>query len=183
MNKICLLLLLMVLSGCAHVISEETRKQIDPNIAFSDVKKNPDPFIGKKVLVGGKVVAVRNASGSGQMEVVQFDLDEVGFPMEVSRSAGRFIATSPDFIDPAIYRTGGLITLAGEVKGKKVGTIDGAEYTFPLIGIKEIFAWKIDNEDKGLIAPSPGFYNSYNPYGYSHEDPLRYRPIGPVIKP
>lgn len=183
MDKLSLLLVLaLTLPGCAHVISEETRKQVDKNIDFSDVKMSADAFIGKKILVGGKIAGVRNYNEGGRMEVVQFTLDNTGFPIEVSRSAGRFIATSPDFIDPIIYKAGRLVTLAGEVKGKKTGTVDGAEYTFPVIGIKEIFAWKQNEDEKGFTSPAPSFYNNYNPYDFSHDVPLWYRPTGPVFR-
>lgn len=183
MGKLSLLLVLtLALSGCTHVISEESRNQVDRNITFSDVIKNTDTFIGKKILVGGKIARIRNSNEGGQLEVVQFTLDNTGFPIEVSKSAGRFIATSPDFLDPLIYKVGRLVTMAGEVKGKKQGAVDGAEYLFPLIGIQEVFAWKQDENEMGVTSPTPSFYNNYNPYDFSHDVPLWYRPTGPVFR-
>ncbi|WP_243373525.1 Slp family lipoprotein [Geotalea sp. SG265] len=173
------LIMVVILAGCTHVISEGARKRVDSTISFSDVKKRADSFIGKQILVGGKIAVVRNTKGTGQMEVVQFSIDTSGYPIETSQSGGRFIATSADFLDPIIYKTGRLITMTGEVKGQKSGTIDGAEYTFPVIGIKEIFTWKMNDDEK---SPSSAFYNNYNPYEYNHDTPLLYRPTGPVIK-
>lgn len=177
-----LLFAMIVISGCAHVISDEGRKQVDASIAFKELKQNPEAYVGKVVLVGGKIAQVRNNKEGGTIEVVQFPLDNAGFPLEVAKSAGRFYATSPDFFDPLIYTNNRLVTMTGEVKGKKAGSIDGAEYIFPVIGVKEIFTWKMDEESRGLSSPSPTFYNNYNPYDFSHDVPLWYRPTGPVMR-
>lgn len=182
-NLILLFIMLGVTSGCAHVISEEGRKQVDWHLAFTDLKMNPEAFIGKNVLVGGKIAQVKNTNDGGQLEILQLTLDNTGFPIEVSKSAGRFVATSPDFFDPLVYKAGRLVTMTGEVKGKKPTTVDGAEYFVPAIGVKEIFTWKIDEDGKGLNSPAPSFYNNYNPYDFSHDVPLWYRPTGPVFKP
>lgn len=178
-----LLFIALAIPGCAHVISEDTMKKIDSTISFEEVRKKTDGFIGKNVLLGGVVAGVKNSKEGGQLEIVQFPLDHTGFPIEVSRSYGRFIATSPDFLDSAIYKDGRLVTLAGEIKGQKTRMLDGAEYTYPIIGIKEIYAWKMDETERGLGSPDPSFYNNYNPYDFSHDVPLWYRPPGPVIRP
>ena len=184
MNKFALSVFISFsLFGCAHVISEEARKQVDTNITFGEVKLNPDAFIGRKIMVGGKIAGVRNSNEGGLMEVVQFTLDDSGFPIEVSKSAGRFIATSPDFLDPLIYKIDRLITMTGEIKGKRTGAIDSMTYVYPMISIQEIFAWKFDENERGVDYPSPSFYNNYNPYDFSHDVPLWFRPSGPVIRP
>lgn len=66
----------------------------------------------------------------------------------------------------AIYSKGREVTLAGEVKGKRVLPLGEIEYTYPLIAIKEIHLWP--DESKGLIYPYPyGYYPYwYHPYGY-----------------
>ena len=138
-------------------------------------------LISAKIYWLVEVIGVSNTNQGGQLEVLQFTLDYTGFPIEISKSAGRFIATSPGFIDSAIYEAGRLVTIAGEVKGKKISVLEGANYSYPIISIKEIFAWNMKETEKGISSPTPTFYNNYNPYDFSHDVPLWYRPPGPAI--
>lgn len=178
------LLALLFLSGCAHVISEEARKQVDQSITFSKLRGNPDTFIGRNVMLGGMVAGVKNTKDGGQLEIVQFQLDDVGFPIESSHSGGRFLATSPDFVDAMIYKPRRLVTIVGEVKGKKTLPLDEAEYTYPVITIKEIYAWKLSETEKAFPYPTPAPYYNYDPYYYGYDvPPYWYRPLGPVFRP
>jgi outer membrane lipoprotein len=175
---------LMILSGCAHIISEESRKLVDPTITFGKLRENPDSYLAKQVMLGGIIAATRNSGEGGQIEVVQFDLDKVGAPMDNQGTGGRFLATSPLFLDPLVYRTGRLMTMVGEVKGKTTRPLEGVEYTYPTIAIREIHVLpSYEPEQPSYTRPLPSHY--YDPYSYDYrpEGNYPYRPIGPPIKP
>lgn len=184
MNRLLVIPLMafLVLAGCAHVISEEARRMVDPAVSFSKLKENPDNYIGKYLLLGGAMAAAKNTKEGAQLEVVQFNLESSGIPEDSFHSGGRFLAVTPDFLDPAIYRPGRMVTLMGEVKGKKTLPLDEADYTYPVLSIREIYVWKELYEGKGYPYPTPGYYN-YDPFYWGYEPgPYWYRPLGPVFR-
>jgi hypothetical protein len=42
--------------GCAPVISQEVLKDVDKDLPFEAVLRNPDNFKGKTILLGGKII-------------------------------------------------------------------------------------------------------------------------------
>lgn len=133
-----LLPLMLLISGCAHWISEPSRVVADRTITLSQLRENPDAYRGKLVLVGGTVAAVMHTGEGTRLEVVEYRLDSRELPDQVVPSRGRFLATTPEILDQARYKPGALVTMMGEVVGKKVQHPGGAEY--PVIAIREIRA-------------------------------------------
>ncbi|RKY39755.1 MAG: hypothetical protein DRP85_09575, partial [Candidatus Makaraimicrobium thalassicum] len=62
----------------------------------------------------------------------------------------------------AIYSQGRKITVAGEVKGKKIKPLGEVEYTYPLISSKEIYLWP---KEKEVTYPYPHYFY-YWPYPF-----------------
>jgi outer membrane lipoprotein len=157
------LLVGLFLSGCAHVMSEESLRLVDYRITFADLKRSPETFIGKYVLLGGTIAGVKNKKGGGELEVLQAPLDSSDKPEETHYSGGRFLVDSPDFLDPLVYKTGRRITVVGEVKGKKTRTIDEVEYIYPLVAAVEIHLFERYEADRFYYYPyPPPFY--YDPF-------------------
>ncbi|MDD2320016.1 MAG: Slp family lipoprotein [Geobacteraceae bacterium] len=163
MKKILFMLAsFLLLTGCAHVISEESRNMVDASIQFQGLRADPDSYVGKYVMLGGTVAGVQNDKDGSQLEVVQSPLDSDELPEEVSHSSGgRFLAITPRFLDPVVYKTGRRVTVVGQVQGKKVLPIDRIEYTYPVISIREIHVWS-KSELEPPQYPPPGYY--YDPY-------------------
>jgi outer membrane lipoprotein len=161
------LLGLSLLSGCATVISEETRKLVDPAVTFDKLREKPDSYLGKNVMVGGRIVAARNTKEGAVLEIVQLNLTQSGLPEDSFQSAGRFLATSVDFLDPSFFKPGRRITLVGEIKGKRTMPLDAIDYTYPVIAIREYYLWK--DPDYGL---------EYFPPTYPYHDPAYFGPGG-----
>lgn len=177
-----LLLSSIFFCGCTAVISEQSRKLVDTDATFKSVKETPQNYIGKHTLVGGRIAGVRNGSEGAQLEIVQFDLDNRGYPEDSFLSHGRFLATSSSYLDPLVFRAGMLMTLVGEIKGKKTLRLDDMDYTYPVIEIREWHLWKGSEADRGCIYPlAPPQYNPYN-YGFGYE-PFLPRPSKPITAP
>lgn len=151
---------MLLLSGCAHVMSEANLKLVDQSIRYADLKANPEALVGKTVLVGGIIAGVESSGDVAMLEVAQLELFKNEVPNEESRSGGRFLAISTELIDPVIYRTGKLVTIIGEVKGKKILKIDGADYPYPLIAVKEL----------RFFRPSEPLAETSNPYENRYGD-------------
>jgi len=152
----------LLLSGCAHVISQESRALVDPAITFSSLRAAPDAHAGKYVLLGGVIAGVQNEKDGSRLEVVQTPLDSDDLPEETSHSSGgRFLALSPSFLDPMVYKQGRRVTLVGQVEGKRDLPIDQVQYTYPVVLIREIHVWK-KSEIETPYYPPPGYY--YDPF-------------------
>ena len=135
-------------------MSEANLKFADQSIRYNDLNAKPEAFAGKTLLLGGIIAGVRGSDDVIMLEVAQLELFKNGVPNEDSRSAGRFLAISTELIDPVVYQPGKLVTIIGEVKGKKIEKIDGVDYPYPLIAVKEL----------RLFRPSEPFTNNSNPY-------------------
>jgi outer membrane lipoprotein len=130
------------LAGCATVISKQSLRLVDRRISYAELRQDPDRYIGRYLLLAGGIAGVRNTNEGGELELVQFAADEDGKITDTTNSGGRFIARSSGFLDPAVYRTGLLVTLVGEVLGKKNMLLSGVVYTYPVLAIREIHLWK-----------------------------------------
>lgn len=156
MLKIMFILITIIYcSGCSHVMSDSRLKQVDSTISYKKLAAKPDSYIGKNVLLGGILENVEGGSDITTLEITQLNLFSNGVPNETYSSVGKFFAISTKLIDPVIYRPGNLVTIIGEIKGKKNISINGEEYSYPLLSIKEI----------RFFRPSKPFPNLHpNPY-------------------
>lgn len=145
-SPILALLLLLALTGCAHYISEQSRSQADPTINFRMLRKNTDAYRGKSVLLGGTVAAFTQNGEGTWIEVIQYPLNSRELPDLVLPSGGRFIATTPDRLDPATYTNEDvLVTMMGEVTGMTMQSLAGSQHLYPVIAIKEIHAVEFED--------------------------------------
>ncbi len=139
MKKILIfLMILSFLSGCAHVISPEVRKQADRELTPDILFINPEAYIDQTVIIGGVIVSSRNTDEGTYLEVLQKPLDYRGRPKYTDISHGRFIVFYDGFLDSAVYSMGKEITVAGEVLGKTVRPLGEMLYPYPLIRGREI---------------------------------------------
>lgn len=157
---VAILSAMLFLSGCAHVMSDANLKAVDQAVSYTDLSAKPEAFAGKIVLVGGIIAGVRGSDDVVMLEVAQLELFKNGVPNEDSRSGGRFLAISTELIDPVVYQPGKLVTIIGEVKGKKIQKLESADYPYPLIAVREL----------RLFRPSQPLAGSSNPYQNQYGD-------------
>src|SRR5512137_52274 len=102
-----LLLLMVLLSGCAHVISQNLRDQTDPSLTFTEVIQNPTAYKGKTVVWGGEIIETLNQkNGTTEIEVFQMPLDSRDAPKASNASEGRFLILVNKYLDPYLYQEG-----------------------------------------------------------------------------
>ncbi len=175
MKPMVLAFLLLFLTGCAHVFSDRANSLIDRNLKFAQLKKDPNAFMGKFVKLGGIIASTKNTRQGSMIEIVEFRLGSDDVPDESSSSGGRFLATSPDYLDSMIYKPDRLVAVIGEVKGAMSMPLDEIEYTYPVIAISEIHVWKPTE----LYQYPPPYYDPYYApywwYGPPYWYPYRYR--------
>lgn len=64
-------------------------------------------------------------------------------PVTSARPGGRFLVILPPDVGPSTFKPGLLVSLAGEVVGKAVKPLDQAEYTYPVLVVREIHIFGI----------------------------------------
>src|SRR5512136_1094754 len=116
---IILVALLFVL-GCAPVISKPVRDQVDKNLTFSEVFKNPEAHKGSVVVWAGVVIDANNTKEGTLIQILQRPTDFFGAPEQTDRTEGRFLVLYPSYLDVAVYEKGREVTVGGEVEGKRI---------------------------------------------------------------
>jgi outer membrane lipoprotein len=165
-------LLILLIAGCSP-FSKSVRQQIDERLTFKEVQRNPDGFLGKKVLWGGVIIETTNTQAETLIKVRQADLDLETRPKDLDTSQGRFLVRYSGFLDPAIYAQGREITVFGEIKGKEDMPLGELRYTYPVVRSEELHLW----EKRRVYPyydpwfwdyyPSPWFFGPY-PYRWHH---------------
>jgi outer membrane lipoprotein len=87
------------------------------------------------------------------VQILQKPVDLVGQPKDVDRSEGRFLALYNGFLDVAVYAKGREVTVAGEVKEKRVLPLGEIEYSYPLIHVRELHLWPDRSKEKPIPPP------------------------------
>ena len=170
-----LLSLMVLLSGCFTIISDQTRTLVNPKVKYEEVQANPDGFLGTHLLVGGRIVASSSTNELSTMEIEQVPTDAQGVPFDLDKSAGRFIAESTTYYDSSMYVPGSVVTMVGEVTGKRSQLLNGTSYLYPVLAIKEIYHWDPEKfRAQNSARPE-------NPYSATYDKPLPVRPLEPLI--
>lgn len=152
-----LFLILILLSGCAHVISKDLRIKSDSSLTLTQVRQNPEAFKGRLVVWGGEIIdTVNQKDGTTQVEVFQKPLGLRGEPKNTTYSEGRFLILADQYLDPYVFQKGRKVTVAGEIVGEKTKPLGEMEYRYPLLTSKQIYLW-------------PEYY--YRPFPYYYYDP------------
>jgi len=136
------------------------------------VLENPTAHTGATVVWGGLVIGVRNRADGTILTILETPLEEGDRPEDREYSRGRFLATSRHYLDPAIYRDGTRVTIAGKVVGDQARSVGEKPYVYPVVAIEEIHIWK------RAVVGYGGPYD-WGPYPYGWWGPYPYGWRGP----
>jgi outer membrane lipoprotein len=170
------LVLLILLSGCAHVISDDALLEADPALDMTRVRENPDKYIGATLLLGGLIVDKKLSREGITLEVLSYHLDRWGGVQRVDDMRNRFLARTDYVEEPGRFATGRYITMIGTLLGRKVRMLHGKEYVYPIFAIKEASV-------RAPLQPRPvyPYYGDWYWWSPSHRNhgffPYRYDPF------
>ena len=153
--------LVTVLAGCASGISQQSLAKVTYTGSFSELQKNPNQFIDQIVLFGGKILEVNIAPTSSELIVMQMPLNNSNRPQNSDQSKGRFIIRSQQFLDPALYQKGSLLSAVAIIKGSQTRAIGGFNYVYPLLEAIEIKLWQGDDWGRPRIHFGIGIGTSF----------------------
>ena len=144
--------LILMLAACAGGISRQARDQITYVGPYAEVQRDPAKYQGETMLLGGKVIETSAMTGATEMVVLQLEIGTQDRPTDNDQSQGRFLIRSAEFLDPAIFPQGTLITVVGRLQGSETRLIGEMPYTYPVIDVIEIKKWPPNSD------PSPRFH-------------------------
>ena len=156
-GRFILLLLSLVVSGCAGVIPSELREKIQWNVGLRDLQRDPQAHRGQLVLLGGEILDVKPTESGDVLEVLQRPLYASSRPNLVGESEGRFLIklTKEVSLDND-YREGRPVTVVGEVMEELQGR-PGKDIPSPILGAKYLHVWSA--QDYARRTPTPYYYD------------------------
>jgi outer membrane lipoprotein len=148
-KRICHLLIISFLltvaggiaAGCAPVFPRGITDRVDRHVSFKELQNNPEKFKGTWLMLGGIIVTVKNLKEGTLLEILQKPLDSDGRPLETDRTNGRFLISSDQFLDSAVYRRDRRITIVGQVMGQRILPLDEIMYRYPLLSAEALHLW------------------------------------------
>lgn len=129
------------LMGCAQAISREGLARVDEDLPFALLREEPQLHLGKTILLGGMIIEAENHSDRTVLVVVHHGLGLAQKPDPQRGSGGRFLFQVQEFLDPAIFRSGRLVTVLGEVAGTEMRSLQDSTNEYPVIAGSEIYLW------------------------------------------
>lgn len=176
MNRLLFLSLsAFLISACSNV-PKNIQSAPPGNIQLQDVVLNKTSTSEYAVRWGGEIIEVENSNEYSIIQVVEFPLNHYGKPNPTRASSGRFLAKTPNFVDPAVYKPGDLITIAGEYNAEESArTVGEKRVLMPIINITESYKWQPHQPPRQVIYYDPFFhpYNRFH-YGYGYRGHPRY---------
>jgi len=157
-------------AGCTYPISKELRQRAVGGPSFPAALADPEAHATATVVWGGVIIQTLNRSDGSDITVLETPLHSGGAPQDPKTSRGRFIAHSPRFLDPEIYKKGLRITVGGKIVGKATRPLGEIQYHYPVVEAAELYLWP-KQTDIRYHRPSYhiGFGTWYHPYwGYYH---------------
>lgn len=140
-TAIVLSVFLWGLAGCASGVSDYSRAMVTYQGAFPQLQGAPDQYRGQVAMLGGRIVETTPSASGTEIVVLQLPLAAMDKPAMDQASQGRFLISSPEFLDPAAYRKLTLITVVGEVTGQVERPVGDYPYTLPVLRPIEIKQW------------------------------------------
>ncbi len=134
-------LLALALAGCAsNPISRELREEAAGQPGFAEIARDPSAYQGRTIVVSGVVLgAFPRKEGGTVLEVLQVPADDGGRPTDPDRSQGRLLVRDERRLDPAVYRPGREVAVAGPIVGTETRDIPGGgTITYPVVEAREL---------------------------------------------
>lgn len=149
------------LVGWTHPLSQSAFFSVNPHVSYSQVKADPEGFVGTTLMLAGRIEAHRRGARGTELEILCYSRNRDDRPVVRDEECGSFLVRAAVLLDPEEFAAGRLVTLTGVVRGREMRPQDGAEDAYPVFGLGEIQLWPIPRE------PQP-----HRRYRHPHWDPF-----------
>ncbi len=168
------LALIVLLGGCASAFPDDVLRSVDRSVTVALLREDPSAYLGRRVMVGGDILATRPMPGATEVEVLAKPLNVEGRPRHGDDSQGRMIVRTSQFLDPAVYAEGRRLTVVGDVTGAEERKIGELPYRYPVVTAVDIRLWP-----REVVAPYPPPWPYFYAWPYPAYYGWRYRAWGP----
>ncbi len=155
-GAVLLVLAVLSLVSCSiPVLKSDLLEKGVRDVSMAQLTESPRVYEGKLFILGGIIVSTRLTEIGSLIEAIYIPVSSAGYLKEMQPTTGRYLAFYPKelgVLDPVVYRTGKLVTLAGEFAGLRPERIDEMEYTFPYFVIRQIYSWAEGQDTRGFPA-------------------------------
>ena len=165
----CISIASLMLISCYPVLRQDLLRTASSNVPFQNIVNEPALYRGKLFVLGGLIVKTKNTEKGSLIEAVYIQSTASGYLQPPDKTHARYLAFYPienGILDPAVYRQGREITIAGQFIETRKGKIDEMDYVFPVFEIKDIYLWEEYLTSPYGLPYSPYFYQS--PYSYPY---------------
>lgn len=181
------LCILVLVTGCTAPLAPEVRGKLDPDLEFATIQADPQRFQGKSLMLGGSIVSLKTDDQGSLLEILRWDLNRWGEPLELADAGERFLVRTPQQLDSDRYSRGRLVTLGATLSGTANITSNEREESALLFDLLEIHLWDTPfryglhpNPDPGVpeyVAPKDfGPNHPYDPTSWAYPySPFWYR--------
>lgn len=164
------LLLGLLLVGWGEPLSRDAIRSVDWDVDYAEAQSNPQRYLGKTLLLGGRIVGYQAEAEGGRLDVLCYRVDKSDKPEEVDSACGSFVVRSTVPLDAQRFRSGRLVTLTGTLVGTSNGE-DGKQRLEFRAG--ELYLWPTYEEEWPPYRYDP-FCDPWYSYGrYPHWYPDR----------
>ena len=144
----CLGPALWALAGCTSVVPEALRGQVDRDLTYTQLARDPESYRGRLVVVGGEVLRVGFAGRDLELTLAERPLSPVDeSPMLGRASRGDLLVQVPGGARAA-FREGSVLTVVGVVLGRETAADPDA---VPRLEARHIQVWPVGR----LQPPAP----------------------------
>lgn len=155
MNRLSVLMVpLVMLAGCASAPKalQGEFAPIEPGQAARDGR------VAERVRWGGRIVTVAPLADRSCFEVVGIRVGSDGRPLaRDDQSTGRFLACRAGFYDPAVFKSGREVTIAGTIDGYETRKVGDYDYRYPRLAADVVFLWP-ERRDVDVIVERHPFW-------------------------
>lgn len=152
-----LLISILLLTGCSNLPPAIE----DPpayDLSYPEAVSNLSKYKNAPLRWGGTIVEVENEPNFSAIQILVYPLGSYGRPDKDEPSQGRFVVSSPEFLDPAVYSKNTSITVAGILNGDTERKIGNKVLLLPLVTATNIHLWPEQTYNT--------YYGGYGGFGY-----------------
>ena len=137
-----LLLSVSILAGCASSISKQYLAKVSYKGGFEEILNDPEKYVGKIVLMGGRIVQISASEMNSELMVLHMPLDLDHVPYNHSYSVGPYILTAARYLDPVQFEPGILLTVVARLTGSRQIKFNDKNHEIPMMHIMQIVLWE-----------------------------------------
>ncbi len=124
---------ILAIAACSPKIPREVTEKVTWSGNFKKIQADPERYKGEFVILGGKIISTDNLQDISEITVLEYPTDQTHRPRPEKGSNGRFLIRSDSFIDPEIYSSGKLVSVAGKIIDSEKRLIGDFPYNYPVI--------------------------------------------------